>query len=136
MPRPARRLAPAALVIGLLAFGPAPAPRAEGPSGRAVVPFDLLDTNHIVIRARVNGKGPFRLIFDLGAPITLLGSKAAEASGTIKPDAPRAFLFSIRGEARVETLEVGDLIAKDLPVIVLDHPTLKALGDFAGQPLD
>jgi membrane-associated protease RseP (regulator of RpoE activity) len=136
MPRPARRLALAALLIVLPAFGPAPEPLAAGPSGRAVVPFDLLDSNHIVVRARINGKGPFRLIFDLGAPITLLGSKAAEASGAVKPDAPRSFLFSIRGEARVETLEVGDLTAKDLPVVVLDHPTLKALGDFLGQPLD
>ncbi len=43
----------------------------------------------MVVRARINGKGPFRLIFDLGAPITLLSNQAAEASGVIKADAPR-----------------------------------------------
>ena len=42
----------------------------------------------------------------------------------------------MRGEGKVETLEVGDLTAKDLPVIVLDHPALKALGGFLGRPLD
>ena len=42
----------------------------------------------------------------------------------------------MRGEAEVKKLEVGDLTAKDLPVIVFDHPALKALGDFFGRPLD
>ncbi len=42
----------------------------------------------------------------------------------------------MRGEEKIKSLEVGDLKAKDLPVIVLDHPTLKALGTFLGRPLD
>ena len=33
-------------------------------------------------------------------------------------------------------LQVGDLTAEKLPVIVLDHPVLKALGDVLGRPLD
>jgi hypothetical protein len=89
-----------------------------------------------VVRAKINGKGPFRLIFDLGAPITLLSNKASEDSGVVKKDAPRSFLFSMRGEAEVETLEVGELTAKGLPVIVLDHPALRALGGLLGRPLD
>ena len=36
----------------------------------------------------------------------------------------------------IKSLEVGDLKAKDVPVIVLDHPTLKAIGTFLGKPLD
>lgn len=102
----------------------------------AVVPFEMLASNHMVVTAKINGKGPFRLIFDLGAPITLLSNRAAEASGVVKKDAPRSFLFSMRGEAEVETLEVGSLTAKGLPVIVLDHPALRALGDILGRPLD
>src|SRR5690349_21447304 len=92
------------------------------PPEGAVVPFEMLPSNHMVVKAKINGKGPFRLVFDLGAPITLLGSKAAESSGVIKPDAPKAFLFGMRGEGKAEVLEVGDLKAKDLPVIVMDHP--------------
>ena len=103
---------------------------------KAVVPFEMLASNHMMVRAKVNGKGPFRLIFDLGAPITLLSNSASETSGVIKKDAPKSFLFSMRGEGKVETLEVGTLSAHDLPVMVLDHPALRALGDFFGRPLD
>ena len=58
-------------------------------------------TNHMLVEARINDKGPFRLIFDLGAPITLLNNRASEAAGVVKPDAPRSFLFGMRGEAEV-----------------------------------
>jgi membrane-associated protease RseP (regulator of RpoE activity) len=102
----------------------------------SVVPFEMLATNHMVVNAKINGKGPYRLIFDCGAPITLLGNKASETSGVVKKSAPRSILFAMRGEAKVKALEVGDLLAKDLPVIVLDHPTLTALGGFLGRPID
>jgi Aspartyl protease/PDZ domain len=107
-----------------------------GPVGRAVVPFEMLATNHMLVTARINGQGPFRLIFDLGAPITLMSSRAGEKSGLIDAKAPRSILFSIRGEAVIDTLQLGDLTAKDVPAIVLDHPVLKALGEVLGRPLD
>jgi membrane-associated protease RseP (regulator of RpoE activity) len=100
------------------------------------VPFDLLATNHMVVNAKLNGKGPYRLIFDLGALITLLSNRASEGAGVIKKDAPRSLLFSMRGEAEVDRLEVGGLTVKRLPVIIMDHPALKALGGFFGRPLD
>lgn len=103
---------------------------------KAVVPFEMLPTNHMLVEARINGKGPYHLIFDLGAPVTLLSNRASEASGVVKPGAPRSFLFGMRGEAEVEKLGVGDLTATKLPVIVLDHPVLKALEDMTGRQLD
>ena len=96
----------------------------------------MLPSNHMLVTARINGKGPFRLIFDLGSPVILLGNKAAERSGAIDPNAPRSFLFGTRGEGKIKSLEVGDLTAKDLPVIVLDHPALKVLGGMLDKPLD
>lgn len=102
----------------------------------ATVPFEMLPTNHMVVQARLNGKGPYRLVFDLGAPITLLSSKAAEASGAVGKNAPRSFLFGVRGEAKVDALQVGDLKAEHVPVVVMDHPALKALGEVLKQPLD
>src|SRR5262249_13904618 len=96
----------------------------------------MLPSNHMVVEAKLNGKGPFRLIFDLGAPVTLISSKAAEASGAIGKDAPRAFLFGMRGEGKVKKLEVGDLTAEGVPVIVMDHPYLKALIGPFSRPLD
>ena len=50
-------------------------------------------------------------------------------------DAPRALLFSIRGEATVDSLQLGDLTARDVPVIILDHPVLKALGNVLGSTI-
>ncbi len=103
---------------------------------KIVVPFQLLLSNHMVVTAKLNGKGPYRLIFDLGAPVTLLSNRAAEGSGAVAENAPRAFLMGMRGEAEVAKLEIGDLTAKKVPVVVFDHPTLKLLSDFLGRPLD
>jgi len=130
----------AAALSGLaLAMGQAPVDR-EGEGAKADKParvsFSMLPSNHMLVRAMLNGKGPYRLIFDLGAPITLLSNRAAESSGTVKDDAPRSFLFSMRGEAEVAEMRVGELTAKKLPVVVFDHPALKVLGEILGQPVD
>ena len=39
------------------------------------VPFELLKTQHMVVNVKINGKGPYRLIFDTGAPVTLINNK-------------------------------------------------------------
>jgi hypothetical protein len=132
-----RRIVLAALLAGLACVDPAPAaPPEKGEAKGAVVPFEMLATNHMLVSATINGKGPYELIFDVGAPITLLSNKAGIDSGAVKADAPRSMLFSLRGEADVKTLKVGDLTAKDVPVIVLDHPLLKAMGQMLGRRLD
>jgi len=116
---------------------PAPATaKADKTRTKAVVPFEMLPTNHMLVQARINDKGPYRLIFDLGAPITLLSNRVSEASGVVKPTAPRSFLFGMRGEAEVGKLQVGELTATKLPVIVLDHPVLKALEDVTHRRID
>jgi hypothetical protein len=128
------------LLFGLASLIPldrAPAANQQpGPEGKATVPFEMLRTNHMVVRAEINGRGPFHLIFDLGAPITLLSNRAGENSGVIAAGAPRAFLFAVRGEAAIDRLQLGDLTAQDVPVIVLDHPVLKELGNALGRRLD
>jgi hypothetical protein len=103
---------------------------------KATVKFEMLPTNHMLVDAMINDRGPFRLIFDLGAPVTLLGNRASEASGVVKPNAPKSFLFGMRGEAVVNRLKVGELTAEKLPVIVLDHPVLTALEDVTGRRID
>jgi len=115
---------------------PAPQAKTEKKPTKAVVPFEMLPTNHMLVEARINDKGPYRLIFDLGAPITLLNNRVSEAAGVVKPNAPRSFLFGMRGEAQVDKLHVGELTADKLPVIVFDHPVLKALEDMTGRRID
>ena len=67
---------------------------------KAMVPFSMLPSNHMLVQATINGKGPYRLIFDLGAPITLLSNQVSEASGVVKAERARSFLFSMRGKPR------------------------------------
>jgi PDZ domain/Aspartyl protease len=124
----------ASALVWTLAGAQAPPATAKGKV--ATVPFEMLPSNHMVVSAKLNGKGPFRLVFDLGAPITLLSNKASEAAGIVDKNARRSLLFAMRGESEVNSLQVGDLTAKKLPVIVLDHPALRALGGLLGKPLD
>jgi membrane-associated protease RseP (regulator of RpoE activity) len=129
----------AAATIATLTFGMPDGgdPKGEdGGHGAVVVPFEMLASNHMVVRAKINGEGPYRLVFDLGSPVILLGGSAAESSRSIPKSAPRSFLFGTRGEGKIRTLKIGDLETKDLPVIVMDHPALKALGGALGKPLD
>lgn len=101
-----------------------------------VVPFQMLPSNHMVVDAKLNGEGPYRLIFDLGSPVTILSNRAAEGSKAIPKGAPKSFLFGTRGEGKLETVELGDLTAENLPVVVMDHPALKALSPPRGRPID
>ncbi len=52
---------------------------ADPPPEEYQVPYRLTDTKHILVRARINGKGPFRFIVDTGSPAlfvsTALGRK-------------------------------------------------------------
>jgi hypothetical protein len=121
-----------ALTTALVAQEPAPASK----TAPVTIPFELVASNHMVVEVKINGKGPFRLIFDSGAPVSLLGNKAAEESGAVAKDAPKSFLMGMRGEGTIKSLEVGDLLAKDVPVMILDHPTLKAIATVLGRPLD
>lgn len=119
-----------------LGAGPQAPAAAPAKAARHVVPFVMLPSNHMLVEAKINGKGPYRLIFDLGAPITLLSNRASEASGVVDAGAPKAFLFGMRGEAEIGKLEAGGLLAEKLPVIVFDHPILTALGDALGRRID
>lgn len=101
-----------------------------------VVPFETLPSGHIAVQVMVNGKGPYRLIFDTGAPISLLSTKLARESGILKNmPRPAIALFGNMGEARIEVLKVGNQEARDISAIVMDHPTLEAIARVFG-PLE
>lgn len=42
------------------------------------VPYKLTGTNHLMVRTKLNGKGPFNLIVDTGAPAVFITKKVAE----------------------------------------------------------
>jgi hypothetical protein len=45
------------------------------------VPFQLTSTQHVLVRAKINGKGPFNLIVDTGAPILIVSTPVGKKLG-------------------------------------------------------
>src|SRR5262249_3339648 len=95
-------------------------------SETVTVPFKLLLTKHIVIPIKVNGKGPFRVVFDTGAPINMLSTKIGREAGLIDKDGQLPLLGILAaGPSTIKSLEVGDLKTENVPAIVMDHPTVQ-----------
>ena len=107
---------------------------AQAPSTDAksvTVPFEIIGSKHMAVQVKVNGKGPYRVIFDTGAPTMLLSNKVAVESGLIKKQANTGFM-GLGGIVKAKDLQVGDVHAKDIQVIVMDHPTVKAVAEVVG----
>jgi hypothetical protein len=104
------------------------------PAKPVKVAFELLPTKHMAVKITLNGKGPYRVIFDTGAPVTLLNTRIAQDSGLeAKGTKPQSF-FGIMAPRQVEikTLGVGDLKADKVPAIIMDHPTVEVMHQAFG----
>lgn len=99
-----------------------------------VVPFELLKTQHMTVQVKINGKGPYRLIFDTGAPVTLINNKVAKEAGVFPKDFKRpAFaFFGSMGQFKMDTVEIGELKADKVGTMVMDHPTVAAISNVLG----
>jgi hypothetical protein len=93
-----------------------------------VVPFETLPSGHMTVMVKLNGKGPYKLIFDTGAPTLLLNNRIAKEADLLKNAKKPLFApFGAMGEVKVATLEVGDQKAENVPAMVMDHPTVEAI---------
>lgn len=92
------------------------------------IPFTTLPSGHMMVEVKLNGKGPFNLIFDTGAPINLINNKIAKAADLLK-DVPKPLfqIFGTMGEVKIKELQVGSQKIDDVPAIVMDHPTVGAI---------
>lgn len=100
------------------------------------VPMEVLRTKHITVSIKVNDVGPFRLVFDTGAPYSFISGRAAEKIGLISAEqAKQPAFFGMRGQKTVNAFSVGDVRVKDLSLMILDHPLLEWLSDVEG-PID
>jgi membrane-associated protease RseP (regulator of RpoE activity) len=117
------------LLLTLLLIGQAPKQQAP-----AKVPFDIIASKHMAVQIKVNGQGPYRVIFDTGAPVNLLSTRIGKEAGLIKGK-PAAAFFGMQGMMKASELQVGELKAKDISVIVMDHPTINAISEVLG-PVD
>lgn len=112
-----------------LAFGLAVLLAPQDGPGAVTVPLEVLKSKHVAIQVKVNGKGPYRLIFDTGAPVTLVSNRLAREAGvTIKGST----LFGV-GEAEVERFEAGEARVDGLRVVVMNHPTIQAMEAVVGR---
>lgn len=89
-----------------------------------IVPFELIGSRHMVVEAKLNGKGPYRLIFDTGAPTMLINPRIAKDSGVTETEV-KGLLGA--GEKIIKTFELGELKIDELSTTVMDHPTVKAI---------
>lgn len=106
---------------------------AEDPVKPAKVAFQTLPTQHMTVQITVNGKGPYRVIFDTGAPVTLLSNKVAKEASIIPPGQKPAFaLFGSSGQFKVKQIEMGDLKVDNVEAMIMDHPTVGALASAVG----
>jgi len=96
------------------------------------VPFETLKTGHMAVMITVNGKGPYRVIFDTGAPFSLLTNKVAKEAGLEPEKGGGISLFGMKGQCKVKKLEVGKAVLDNSSAMIMDHPTVKALGDAVG----
>jgi hypothetical protein len=100
------------------------------------VPIELVE-NHVYLDVMLNGKGPYRFIFDSGGSnivdpavakgIGALGSGLAQGNGVGSQTVSISF-------ARVAKLQVGDAVLTDQIFAVA--PTRQGFGISAGRPVD
>ncbi|MGP0064507.1 MAG: PDZ domain-containing protein [Isosphaeraceae bacterium] len=72
------------------------------------VPYRLTDTNHFLVRVRINGKGPFNFLVDSGAPALFVATETAKKVG-LKPPRDRFWTpvdrLDIEGGSRLSNVK-------------------------------
>lgn len=123
-----------AVLLALAARGSAARADDKGEPKPVTIPFQLLKTQHMVVEVKINGKGPYRVIFDTGAPINLVNNKVAKEAEIVPKDfkRPPLVLFGSIGQFKIKTLELGELKAENLNTMVMDHPTVAAIAKVFG----
>lgn len=88
-----------ALLLGgaaLTAGEPKSAPPKKQHVGPAAVPYRLTDTSHVLLRVKINGKGPFNFIVDTGCPVLIVSAPVGKKLG----------LKTQKGWATLDTLDL------------------------------
>lgn len=87
-------------------------PQAAAPPAPIRVPYQLTSTKHVLVRVKLNDKGPFNFILDTGAPALFISEAAAKKAGLEKEKS---------GFAKLDRLEIeGGVILEKVPCRVED----------------
>lgn len=107
-----------------------------GGAAQTSVPFDLVE-NHVYLSVMLNGKGPYRFIYDTGGANIVDPAVAKEIGavghGSVQGGGVGSTTESI-SFAKVDALQVGDATVKDQLFGVA--PTRLGFGMSGGQPVD
>lgn len=76
-----RRLTRLGLLLAVAALAPDDPKKAPDVGRSYQVPYRLTDTNHFLVRVRINGKGPFNFLVDTGAPALFIATETAQKIG-------------------------------------------------------
>jgi hypothetical protein len=99
------------VAAAVLADDPPPKPP------RYSIPYKLTDTNHVLVRAKLNGKGPFNLILDTGAPAVFITKALAKKTAVDIDDKGWGTFgaFELEGGLKVDKVRtrIEDLIQLD-----------------------
>ena len=127
------------LILGFaLAFVPAIQAQDKPPTIKVedkaiIVPIELLPSRHFVVLVKLNDKGPYRLILDTGAPLTIINSRIAKDAGLTKKAGGGGGILGLLGgglnQIQVAKMQVGDVVAEKSGAVVMDHPTVQAISD-------
>lgn len=117
------------LLAGLLAAGALRAddkPATEDAPKPQTVKFDLVTSGHFIVQVKLNGKGPYNLIFDTGAPTSLITPKIAREAGLLKDakDRPLLPLFGMMGQVKIKDFQIGAVKAEGVSAMIMEHPTV------------
>ena len=126
------------LAVPLAGAEPEPKKADKAKAEAVVVPFELLASRHMAVQVKLNGKGPYRLVFDTGAPMNLINNKIAKDAGVIDPKARRpgfAPFGAMPTPQTIKTLEIGPAKLEKVSTMVMDHPTVAAISEALG-PID
>ncbi len=130
------RLFRACLVAAVLITStrsPAIAPPSGNP-GPVVIPMDIMPSGHIAIMAKINDRGPYRFIFDTGAPALVISERVGLSAGILPTPFSRPFftLLGNLGEYTVRSITIGRVTQPDLVSDIWNHPTVELIGKSFG----
>jgi hypothetical protein len=123
-----------------LAFIATPARPAAPPSlsflvRPVIIPIEVIRSGHIAIRARINGHGPYRFIFDTGAPSLVISEQVARDARILPTDFQKPFFTPLGnlGNYDVKSIALGRATQPNLTANIWNHPTVEILSRSFGR---
>src|SRR4051812_46149555 len=77
------RIAGAAIIYFVFVTAATSQETAKGIGNPTIVPFKLTRTQHVMVRVKIDGKGPFHFVVDTGCPVLVISTEAAKKAGLV-----------------------------------------------------